>query len=167
MAKAHFLNASEAGVEHAASTPGIKPFPAVPVMATSDNDNLAKDGSSEKTKNGREHGLQDDAENREIVWHYLTFEHTLPHPATIHPTRPGQESPPECPNLVKFTNPFDWSHNRKSWTIWVACVIAALTASSAGAYSPGVGQMTREWNVGNVAALVGISTFTFGMSAPC
>lgn len=100
----------------------------------------------------------------EIVWQYLTFETELPHPTTIHPTRPGQDPPPDPPNLSKYVNPFEWSETRKNLTIWVACVITALTAFTAGAYSPGVGQMTQEWGISNVAALVGITTFTTGFA---
>jgi multidrug resistance protein len=100
----------------------------------------------------------------EIVWHYLTFETELPHPTTIHPTLPDQQQPPEPPNLAKYGDPFQWSANRKNLTIWVACIITALTAFSAGSYSPGVGQMTAEWGVSSVAALVGITTFTTGFA---
>jgi multidrug resistance protein len=103
-------------------------------------------------------------EQGEIVWHYLTFETELPHPTSIHPTKPGQEPPPEPPNLAKYGDPFEWSAKRKNLTIWVACVITALTAFSAGSYSPGIGQMTEEWGISNVAALVGITTFTTGFA---
>jgi multidrug resistance protein len=103
-------------------------------------------------------------EDGEIIWHYLTFETSLPHPTTIHPTLPNQSPPPEPPNLAKYTDPFKWKESRKNLTIWVACVITALTAFSAGAYSPGVGQMMAEWHISSVAALVGITTFTTGFA---
>jgi multidrug resistance protein len=103
-------------------------------------------------------------EEGEIVWHYLTFETELPHPTSIRPTKPGQEPPPEPPKLAKYGDPFEWSAKRKNLTIWVACVITALTAFSAGSYSPGIGQMTEEWGISNVAALVGITTFTTGFA---
>jgi multidrug resistance protein len=110
----------------------------------------------------------------EIVWQYLTFETELPHPTSLHPTTghpttglptaPDQGTPPEPPNLAKYGDPFDWTETRKNLTIWVACIITALTAFSAGSYSPGIGQMTAEWGVSNVAALVGITTFTTGFA---
>lgn len=104
----------------------------------------------------------------EIVWRYLTFETELPHPTSllpsIHPTTAtGHGTPPEPPNLAKYTNPFDWTEKRKNFTIWVACAITALTAYAAGSYTPGVAQMSAEWGVSNVAVLVGITTFTTGM----
>tara|TARA_R110002003_G_scaffold288_9_gene18394 strand:+ start:10794 stop:12605 length:1812 start_codon:yes stop_codon:yes gene_type:complete len=105
-----------------------------------------------------------DLENEDIICHYLTFETELPHPTTIHPTLPNQEPPPEPPNLTKYGDPFQWSEARKNMTIWVACIITALTAFSAGSYSPGIGQMTEEWGVSSVAALVGITTFTSGFA---
>ncbi|KAA8614839.1 ProP Permease of the major facilitator superfamily [Pyrenophora tritici-repentis] len=108
--------------------------------------------------------LQEDLREAVIVWHYLTFDTELPHPSTIHPTQPGQEPPPEPPNLVEYTSPFDWSEKRKKFTVWISCVITALAAFSAGAYSPGVYQMTQEWGVSSVAALVGITIFTTGFA---
>ncbi|CAA9965728.1 mfs multidrug [Pyrenophora teres f. maculata] len=108
--------------------------------------------------------LREDLREAGIVWHYLTFDTELPHPSTIHATQYGQEPPPEPPNLVKYTNPFDWSEKRKKFTVWISCLITTLTAFSAGAYSPGVYQMTQEWGVSSVAALVGITTFTTGFA---
>lgn len=104
----------------------------------------------------------DEQEPGDIVYHYLTFSTELPNPTTIYPTREDQETPPHPPDLVKFTSPFEWPNSRKRVIIWVSCVITALTAFTAGAYSPGVGQMTEEWHISNVAALVGITTFTSG-----
>ena len=120
--------------------------------------------SSEKEQDHGNDASRESLEDMEIVWRYLTFDTDLPHPTTIHPTRPNQVAAPGPPNLVKYTNPFDWSTKRKDFTIWVSCVITALTAFSAGSYSPGVGQMTEEWHVSSVAALVGITTFTTGFA---
>jgi len=103
-------------------------------------------------------------QDTELVWLYLTFDTKLPYPTTIRPTQPQQKPPPEPPNLVQYTNPFDWPDKRKQFTILVSCIITALTAFSAGAYSPGVGQMSKEWGVSIVAALVGITTFTTGFA---
>jgi hypothetical protein len=102
----------------------------------------------------------------DIVYHYLKFATELPNPATIYPSSEGQELPPPLPDLVKYTSPFEWSARRKSIIIWISCIITALTAFTAGAYSPGVWQMTKEWDVSSVAALVGITTFTSGMCSP-
>jgi len=130
-----------------------------------DNDNdLEKEKYSGEDEDNGHQELQQDLREAEFVWHYLTFDTELPHPSTIHPTQPSQEPPPEPPNLVKYTNPFDWSETRKNFTMWISCVITTLTAFSAGAYSPGVYQMTQEWGVSSVAALVGITTFTTGFA---
>ncbi|KAH5151286.1 hypothetical protein HBH70_004330 [Parastagonospora nodorum] len=126
------------------------------------SDDTEKEGS-EKEQNGSDSTVTRD-EHGDIVWHYLTFETDLPHPTSIHPTLADQSPPPEPPNLVKYADPFQWSGKRKDLTIWVACVITALTAFSAGSYSPGVAQMTAEWGVSSVAALVGITTFTTGFA---
>ena len=128
-------------------------------------DNSSEQGEySGKDKDSDNHESQEDLREADIVWHYLTFDTELPHPSTIHPTQPDQEPPPEPPNLLRYTNPFDWSDTRKRVTIWISCIITALTAFSAGAYSPGVYQMTQEWGVSSVAALVGITIFTTGFA---
>jgi hypothetical protein len=120
--------------------------------------------AGEKKKDSSDYVSQEALQDAVIVWRYLTFDTDLPHPSTIHPRRSGQDPPPEAPNLKEYTNPFDWSEKRKDFTIWVSCLITALTAFSAGAYSPGVGQMTEEWGISSVAALVGITTFTTGFA---
>jgi multidrug resistance protein len=162
---------SELGVSGSNNQSGIKAFPGVRSHSDErtnrdpsfDND-LEKEGSPGKKKDSSNHMSHRNLQDAEIVWRYLTFETDLPHPSTIYPTQTGQEPPPEPPNLEKYTNPFDWSGRRKDFTIWVSCVITALTAFSAGAYSPGVSQMTQEWGVSSVAALVGITTFTTGFA---
>lgn len=172
----HISGRSRLGVKDFNERSGISTFPGICSDSTDESHGPASDTEKENEKetekrgsrgNGHSNGgyrLRDNGQDAEIVWRYLTFETELPHPTTIHPTIPDQEPPPELPNLVKYTNPFDWSTRRKDFTIWVSCVITALTAFSAGAYSPGVGQMTKEWGISNVAALVGITTFTTGFA---
>ena len=135
-----------------------------PATPTSNQIDLDKEELGEKEQDVTKSGSIKAHGQEEIVWRYLTFETALPHPATVYPMRPSQELPPEPPNLSKYTNPFEWTEMRKRFTIWVSCVITALTAFSAGAYSPGIRQMTEEWGVSNVAALVGITTFTTGFA---
>ena len=164
-------NDSELGVEQPTYTPGIKTVPEVDSRRSSDPaSTISRDGDNEKEEElaDKDHGV--DLSSEEIVWKYLTFNTELPHPSSLHPSihpkpRPDHESPPEPPDLVKYTNPFDWTENRKNFTIWVACAITALTAYSAGSYTPGVAQMSAEWGVSRVAVLVGITTFTTGMFA--
>lgn len=165
---------SELGIENPPQTPGIATFPVVDSRRSSDPAfDSTKDQENEKYESQEEdmtdNDLSVDTSKEEIVWRYLTFETELPHPTSllpsIHPTAGFDHGPPpEPPNLVKYTNPFDWSEKRKDFTIWVACAITALTAYAAGSYTPGVAQMSAEWGVSNVAVLVGITTFTTGMS---
>ncbi|KAF9735260.1 hypothetical protein PMIN06_000656 [Paraphaeosphaeria minitans] len=104
----------------------------------------------------------EEEEPGEIVYHYLTYTTELPQPTSVCPTRASQQPAPEAPDLKKFDSPLDWPETRKNMTIYFSCFITALTAFSAGSYSPGVGQMTEEWHVSSVAAFVGITTFTCG-----
>jgi hypothetical protein len=148
--------------------PGINLINPAPASGhqSSDNPTFRQDSQdveehSEKDKSVRSTDVDGEAEN--IVYHYLTFETELPHPTSIYPSSASQEPPPPPPELGIYTSPFDWTPQKKSILIWISCVATALTAFTAGSYTPGVGQMTKEWNIGNVAALVGITTFTCGM----
>ncbi|KAF1841756.1 MFS general substrate transporter [Cucurbitaria berberidis CBS 394.84] len=145
--------------------PSVRSGPAEDCDPAADNDTELEEEEFRKTEQENSgYRSQESFQDAEIVWRYLTFETELPHPTTIYPTQAGQGLPPEPPNLAKFTDPFDWSETRKNVTIWVSCIITALTAFTAGAYSPGVGQMAEEWDVSSVAALVGITTFTTGFA---
>src|SRR6266568_4537434 len=103
-----------------------------------------------------------------IIYHYLTFETELPPPSATHlssnqslQSLQSRQSPLlGPPNLKKYTSPFEWSDFHKRFIIWLSCAVTALTAFSGGSYSPGIEQMTAEWHVSDVAALVGLTTFT-------
>jgi hypothetical protein len=146
---------SQLGRERSPSLPGINQLN--PESQRSSDPTLERNEDLEKDV------PQDGADDGDPIYHYLTFQTELPSPTTIYPTSAGQEQPPSPPDLVKFTSPFEWSDSRKNYIIWISCLITSLTAFTAGAYSPGIGQMTAEWHVSNVAALVGITTFTSGM----
>lgn len=163
---------SMSGAENPVHSTGITTFPELDSPRTSNpafsnSKDLENEKFDEQEGDLTDNDLAVDFNNEEIVWRYLTFETELPHPTSllpsIHPTTGTEhEPPPEPPNLVKYTNPFDWSEKRKDFTIWIACAITALTAYAAGSYSPGVAQMSEEWGVSHVAVLVGITTFTTG-----
>lgn len=126
--------------------------------------------STENLEKGDSKWSLENTENEEcdgdstIEYHFLTFETELPHPTSITPPTTGAPLPPEAPNLIPYTSPFEWSPKRKSFIIWLSSVATAITAFTAGSYSPGVGQMTELWHVSEVAALVGITTFTCGFA---
>lgn len=131
---------------------------------TPQSDSEDVDEFAEKTSKYEEEASASPEEG-EIVYQYLTFETQVPTPSSIYLARDdGEPPPPPQPDLTKYTSPFEWSSTRKSIIIWISCIITSLTAFTAGAYSPGIGQMTREWHVSNVAALVGITMFTCGTS---
>ena len=91
-----------------------------------------------------------------VIYHYLTFESVLPSLANL--------SGPCQPDLKKFTSPFDWPESRKNFMVWLSCIATLITAYTAGSYSPAISQMTAEWNVSEVAALVGITSFCCGFA---
>ncbi|PVI03349.1 MFS general substrate transporter [Periconia macrospinosa] len=133
------------------------------------NSNLSVNNPREKSDDGEKTPADDDDEVEQnavgaIVYYYLTEATVLPSPTSIIPTREGQAAPPEPPDIREFGSPFEWPERRKSLIIWISCIVTSLTAFSAGSYSPGVAQMTEEWNISNVAALVGITMFTMGFA---
>ncbi|KAF2212260.1 hypothetical protein CERZMDRAFT_112000 [Cercospora zeae-maydis SCOH1-5] len=77
-------------------------------------------------------------------------------------TTSNDKLPPEPPNLKSYESPFTWSSSRKSFMTWLSCIVTLFTAFNAGAYTSGIDQMTSEWNVSRVAALLGVTTFTAG-----
>lgn len=97
-----------------------------------------------------------------IQWHYLEFETELPPPSQTAGER--EQAAPEPPDLKKYASPFDWPESRKTFITWLSCAATTVTAYTAGSYSPGVEQMMEEWNIGRVAANVGITIFTCGFA---
>ncbi|EUC47704.1 hypothetical protein COCMIDRAFT_89426 [Bipolaris oryzae ATCC 44560] len=133
-------------------------------IAIESSSNSEKDRDSKVYDSDRQYKSQENIQETEIVWQYLTFDTELPHPTTIYPQEPNQGPPPPPPNLVKYTNPFEWSETRKSITVWISCLITTLTAFSAGALNPAIPQLRNEWGISNVAALVQVTTFTAGFA---
>ncbi len=95
-----------------------------------------------------------------IVYHYLDFDTVTPR--SLYQTSKFTNTILEPPNLLKYQSPFEWPKARKDLTIWLSCAATCLTAYTAGSYASAVDQMVIEWHVSQVAALVGITTFTIG-----
>lgn len=115
---------------------------------------ITKDKSSSSSSNSP-------ADDPKIVYHYLTFETPLPTPST--PASPDVTPPPE-PNLTPFISPFLWSTTRKTLILTLSCIATTVAAFTAGSFSPPVALMAAEWNVSQVAVLVGITTFCAGFA---
>ncbi|KAI9650528.1 hypothetical protein NHQ30_000544 [Ciborinia camelliae] len=96
-----------------------------------------------------------------IVYHYLTFETSIPSP-TSNISSTESSVAPARPELKKYTSPFNWPESRKRLTVFLSCVATAATAFTSGSYSPAVKQMAELWHVSDVAILVGITTFCTG-----
>lgn len=129
---------------------------------------IAKDYSEKQAENDSSSQLSPVdgiGSDDEIIWHYLTFETSLPCPA--HVAQPSidagnRQQPPECPDLKKFTNPFYWPRGRKIAMTWMGGVATTLAAFSAGSYATGIPLMMEEWHISEPAAEVGIALFTAG-----
>ncbi|KAB8302755.1 hypothetical protein EYC80_006105 [Monilinia laxa] len=99
-----------------------------------------------------------------IVYHYLTFETSIPSPTSNISSTGSSESALMQPELKKYTSPFDWPESRKRCTLFLSCMATFATAYTAGAYSPAAKQMMELWQVSEVAILVGITTFCTGFA---
>ena len=102
-------------------------------------------------------------EGEPVIYHYLTFETELPPPSDPGPCRDGSAAP-EPPDLRNYVSPFTWSESRKTFMTWLSCAVTAVTAYTAGSYSPASQQLSEYWHVSQVATLVGITTFTTGFA---
>ena len=98
-----------------------------------------------------------------IVYHYLTFETELPSPTSLGACRDTSAVPPP-PDLQNYVSPFTWSKNRKNFMTWLSCAVTAVTAYTAGSYSPASQQLSEYWHISQVATYVGITTFTTGFA---
>ncbi|KAL4735678.1 major facilitator superfamily domain-containing protein [Aspergillus similis] len=91
-----------------------------------------------------------------ITYIDLTFDSELPPPA-----RPIENVPQ--PNLDKVGSPYHWSPFQKSFITWLSCITTLFASFATSCYSPGAEQISSEWGVSRVAALLGITTFCCGM----
>ena len=130
----------------------------IPISSLSDKNSTSWESGNLEIEKSGEQVEEDQGENEwPIIYHYLTYETELLVPSL---TTQGTGCPlsPEYPNLSEYQNPFEWRESRKRWITWLSCVCTAATTFTAGAYSPGTAQMSKEWHVSNVAILVGICT---------
>ncbi|KAJ9221526.1 hypothetical protein DTO271D3_770 [Paecilomyces variotii] len=113
------------------------------------------------------YGLNEKAEgmeSEEIEYLYLNFDTPLPTPAGISSPEPGQQPPPEPPNLKKYMSPFLWSERRKSLITWISCAVTALAAYSAGEFNPASKVLSPKWHISTVVYDLGITIFTTGFA---
>ncbi|KAE8449480.1 hypothetical protein EG329_008088 [Mollisiaceae sp. DMI_Dod_QoI] len=120
------------------------------------------DSTSDSINQNREENVLD--EDSPIIYHYLTFETPLPFPSTTISAKSTAEPPPPQPDLHKYTSPFDWPESRKRFMIYLSCIATAITAYTAGSYSPAAAQMSAEWHVSETAIVVGITMFCSGFA---
>lgn len=99
-----------------------------------------------------------------ITYLYLTFQTSLPLPSRYTPINLDDAQCPLPPDLTVYTSPFEWPESRKNFTIWLSCIATMVTAYTAGSYAPATQQMAAEWNVSQVAIVVGITTFCVGFA---
>ncbi len=116
------------------------------------------------SRDSRKQSVSNGDEVAQIVYHYLTFETELPYPSPLAAPDSASPSAPDSPDLTPFQSPFDWSDSRKRFITCLSCTITAVTAYTAGSYSPAILQMSAEWGVSEVAVLVGITTFCTGFA---
>jgi multidrug resistance protein len=124
---------------------------------------LQLNGKAEKSFNGA--FSSDDAPDAlpPIVYHYLTFQTSLPVPSRSPSTNIEGPHPPQ-PDLKKYMSPFEWPNSRKNFIMALSCIATMTTAFTAGAYAPAARQMALEWHVSEIAVLVGITTFCCGFA---
>ena len=61
-------------------------------------------------------------------------------------------------------DPFQWRQSHKSWVLVLCCASTFLAAYTPGAYTSGLEQMGREWGVGRVPLVGGVTTYSTGFA---
>lgn len=91
---------------------------------------------------------------RDVVYQYLEWDSEIP-----------EDDVAALPSSIKrYTDPFAWSKRQKSWTLVLACGSTFLAAFCAGAYTAGLDDMMKEWNVSKLVLLGALSVFTVGFA---
>lgn len=99
-----------------------------------------------------------------VTFQYLTFATPLPLPNnTIGSPTSSQDPPPDL-DLRPFTNPVQWSAQRKAYHLVLCCIATLLTAYCAGSYAPPVAFMEAELHASRIAVVSGITTFCTGFA---
>lgn len=131
--------------------------------------------NNENTDDGKMRGIIDnDPSNNDttipcnthtpITYQYLTFNTALPLPnTTIRSPTASKKAPPDV-DLRPFTNPTQWSAQRKAYHLFLCCIATLLTAYCAGSYSPPAAFMEAELHASRIAVISGITTFCTGFA---
>lgn len=121
-------------------------------------------GDADKVAQGRELPFSSpQSGDIPIIYRFLTFDTELPSPTNLGPAR-NDLAVPEPPDLRNYVSPFTWSTSRKTITTSLSCAATAVTAYTAGSYSPPTQQMSEYWGVSQIAICVGITTFSIGFA---
>jgi len=110
----------------------------------------------------KEHEARVESTQVPIIYHYLTFETTLPLASQHSSGRPDGLPAPEPPNLTNYVSPFTWHASRKNTIICLSCITAMLVCYAAGSYDAASEQISTKWGVSQTVAYLGITTFTIG-----
>lgn len=109
-------------------------------------------------------GKEELPRTHDIEYLYLEFDTPLPTPRITSPPGRGQSPPPECPNLEKYTSPFQWPKWRKSMMTWVSCAVTAVAGYAAGESSPAADELSKEWDISIVVYNLSITIFCIGFA---
>lgn len=152
------MDSPEINLASTSSIPDIRHIDKENISSSLEKDDAPK--QSKCQKEGRSEA-QDDVL---ITYLYLTFDTELPYPTYIHSKDEEASPTPEPPDLADYVSPFTWSESRKNLTTWLLCVATVVTAYTAGSYSAGSTEMSKEFGVSQIAIYVGITTFTTGFA---
>ncbi|KAH8601990.1 putative MFS multidrug transporter [Bisporella sp. PMI_857] len=103
-----------------------------------------------------------DVNQESIIYHYLTFETTLPLASQSSSTSPDRLPAPEPPDLTDYISPFTWSASRKNTIIFLSCITSMFVCYAAGSYDAAWEQISTQWGVSQTTVYLGITMFTIG-----
>lgn len=114
--------------------------------------------------------LQDEASSRQprepvlghdgIEYRYMDFDTHIP---TVPALPPGADIQlPPCPDLTKYTSPYEWPRLQKQLMTYLSCSVNACAAYASGSYAAPEEQLTQKWGLSHVVFTLGITVFTLG-----
>ncbi|KAL3422388.1 Cycloheximide resistance protein [Phlyctema vagabunda] len=106
-------------------------------------------------------------EEGDMEYRYLTFDtyiSSLSQERLTKYSEAGHTSPPRPPDLKPYISPFLWSSGRKNAIVWLGVFAAGLASHAAGSYTSAATEMAKDWGIGRIAVMVGVTTFTTGFA---
>ncbi|KEQ58381.1 MFS general substrate transporter [Aureobasidium melanogenum CBS 110374] len=108
--------------------------------------------------------LEKGSDDHGIEERYLDFTTPLPTLQNFGSAECNKEAIKVHKDAARLVSPQSWPASRKNFTMFVACVATVFASVAPSSYSPGLDQISREFDRGRVETLTGVTIFTVGFA---